>query len=1664
GISGTNAHVILEQPPQDQESGQDTVAGGFPGAAEVPVLLSARTDQALRDQAARLRDHLAARPGLRPADLGRTLALGRSRFERRAALVAADREEVTRALDALAQGADHPGVVTAQARAAARPVFVFPGQGTQWAGMAAGLLESSPVFARRMAECAAALGPYVDWSLADVVRGAAGAPGLDRVDVVQPVLWAVMVSLAETWRSFGVEPAAVVGHSQGEIAAACVAGSLSLADGARVVALRSRALNALSGRGGMVSVARSAEWVRGAIVPWAERISVAAVNGPAQVVVSGEPDALREFLAVCEEQQVRARRVDVDYASHSAQVAEIEAELAQVLAGIRPGAGDVPICSSLTGGLLPDGGMLDAGYWYRNLRETVRFDEAVGTLLAAGHRVFVEVAPHPVLAPGIQAAADAQGTDAVALATLRRNEDETRCLLTSLAEAHCHGVAVDWSVAFAGTGARPVVLPTYPFQRRRHWLAPPVRTDAVGLGLTPAGHPLLGGMTNLADDDRMLLTGRLSLQTHPWLADHAVTGTVLLPGAALVELSVAAGDRLGCPLLRELVLEEPLVVPPTGAVQVQVTVGAPDDAGARPVTVHSRPEAPAGAAGEPWTRHAAGVLAPARAGDAPADDTTAWPPPGARPVAHDGLYERLAGLGYDYGPAFQGLVEVWERGEERYAEVTLPEDRHAEAARFGLHPALLDASLHLFLLDAPDTGQEPVLRLPFTFGGVVLHASGATALRVVWSPAGRDGARLTATDPAGAPVLTVDSVVLRPLPADRLAAAPRAPRHEGLCHLDWQPLADASGPAPATGRWAVLADDPQGLAGTLGADGGPVDLHRDLDALLAASDAGRPVPDALALVHMTAEEERTDPAAAHTAVRRTLALLQRCLDDERLAETRVVLLTRGAVAAVPGEDVPDLVGAAVRGLLLTAQNEHPGRFGLVDADGTDGAELAAALRAAAVAGQPLALRAGRLYAPRLEHTAPQPEGTAPPADGNAPLSGPDGTVLITGGTGGLGRVLARHLVGRHGVRHLLLVSRQGPAAQGADDLVAELAAVGARVTVAACDVADRDALAGLLAGLPDAHPLTAVIHTAGVLDDATLRNLTPEAVARVLRPKVDAARHLHELTRALPLSAFVLFSSVAAATGNPGQGNYAAANSFLDALAHHRRALGLPAVSLAWGLWETESAMTGSLGRADLARWARKGVLPLTAERGMELFDAALRSGRTLLVPAEWDLSALRDPERAAAAPPLLRTLVRPARRRAAASATAGGTSWPRRAAALPVAERRRTAAGAVRSAVAAVLALDGPGAVADDAAFKTLGFDSLTALELRGRIQSATGIRLPATAVFDHPTPAALTERLLEELARISGEDGAEPGAVLRTAGRTDATQDDPVVIVGMACRYPGDVRSPQDLWELVMSGRDAIGPFPGNRGWNIDDLYDPRPGRPGRTYTRHGGFLYDADRFDADFFGISPREAAEMDPQQRLLLETSWEAIESATIDPASLRATRTGVFSGVMYSDYSSGLNTGSALSVVSGRVAYALGLHGPAITVDTACSSSLVALHLAAQALRAGECDLALAGGVTVMATPELFVEFSRQRGLAADGRCRSFDDSASGTAWSEGVGVLALERLSDARRAGHPVLALLRGSAVNQDGASNGLAAPNGPAQERVIHDALTNAHLTPADI
>ncbi|WP_448330450.1 type I polyketide synthase [Streptomyces sp. DSM 41534] len=1127
GFSGTNAHTILEQAPAE-EPGPVELVSKQPGV--LPWVLSGKSEAALRAQAWRLLDRLHDEPALRPVDIGLSLATTRAALDHRGVVQGRDREELMAGLTALAEGGMAAGVERGSV-VAGQTAFVFPGQGSQWVRMGVGLMDASPVFAARIEECAGALGEFTDWSLVDVLRGAEGAPSLERVDVVQPVLFAVMVSLAELWRSLGVVPAAVIGHSQGEIAAACVAGALSLKDAARVVALRSQAIGrVLAGKGGMVSVALPVVEVRERIASWGEeRISVAAVNGPSSVVVSGEPTALDELLASCEADEVRARRVPVDYASHSAQVELLREELLELLAPVQPKNAQVPFLSTVTGEWI-DGPELDAEYWFTNLRRTVELEGAVRRLLDEGFGVFIESSAHPVLTMGVQETAEDAGVDAAAIGSLRRDEGGLDRFWASVGEAWSRGVNVDWDAVFDGTGARRVELPTYAFQQQRYW---PEAAPARAAG--EIGHDAVEAKfwAAVEAEDWQALAAELTVE-----GDQPMSA--VLP--ALASWRKQAREQSAVDGWRYRVTWKPLA-----------EERSPRLSGAWLVVV---PGAPATENTDTWTDAVAGVLAE-RGADVRriAVDTGV--------DGREELAERLrAALADADGTPFAGVVSLLAPAEGAHPEhPSLPA---GTAAQLALIQALGDAGIGAPLWC--------LTRGAVSVGGSDRPASPEQAL--VWG-------------------------------LGRVAA---------LEHLE---------------RWGGLIDLPE-------------------------------------------------------------------TSDER-ALTRLV------------------------GLLAS-----------------DGDEDQAAIRAAGV------------FGPRLVR--------APLADTSTVRSWkPTGTTLVTGGTGRLGAQVARWLA-RNGADHLVLASRRGPEAPGAVELEAELTGLGAKVTLAACDVTDRAALAETLAAIPADQPLTAVVHTAAVIEDGVIEGLTPDQAERVLRLKVDATRHLHELTRDLDLTAFVLCSHFSATFGAPGQGNQAPGNAFLHAFAEQRRADGLPATALTFGPWGDGGTVDGAVGD----RMRRHGINEMAPEPATATLQHALDRDETALTVIDMDWRRFTLAFTADRARPLLHDLpeAREVVEEMAAAETEGtgaaaGAALAGQLAALPETERERVLLDLVRSAVAAVLGHSGAQAIEAGRAFKELGFDSLTAVELRNRLGAASGLKLPPSLIFDHPTPAAVAAYLRAGIAPDEAADG---------------------------------------------------------------------------------------------------------------------------------------------------------------------------------------------------------------------------------------------------------------------------------------------------------------------
>ncbi|MEU6767616.1 SDR family NAD(P)-dependent oxidoreductase [Streptomyces sp. NPDC046853] len=1372
GISGTNAHVILEAAEStavhdrsgskaDATAATEVVREGEPGGSSLPLpwALSARSADGLRAQARRLLDLAAARPGLSPADaadiadvadIGYSLATTRSAFEHRAIVLGRSRADFLERLEALATGASHPEVITGHAPGHVSSAFVFSGQGAQRLGMGRELASAVTEFASALDDVCKHLDQLLDRPLREVMftaegdtasegdaasEGVADADLLHRTEYTQPALFAVEVALFRLLQGWGMQPDFVAGHSIGEIAAAHVAGVMSLQDAAQLVVARGRLMGAARDDGAMIAVGAAEEQVA-ADLAGLTGVDIAAVNGPEATVVSGDAGTLDELVEQWRERGLRTSRLRVSHAFHSAHMDTALDEFRQIAAGLDLSEPNIPLISTVTGALAAPGELTSPDYWVRQLRGTVRFHDAVRTLADEGVGLCLEIGPDAVLTGMIR---NGQGGDEdaramTAVPLLRARRSETEVLGAGLALAQVRGAHVDLAAFFPG--AAHVDLPTYAFRHSRYWLTPMRPTSARGTSARPTSargtgagpdasrHPLLDTVVELAGRDETVLSGLVSSDDHPWLVDHTIDGNVILPATGFLELAATAAARSGAAGVEQLTLEAPLRLLKGEALRLQIIVQAPGRDGIRAFSVHARPADADGEDTVAWTRYASGSLTPAGA-TAPEPATFEalrdWPPQHATEIPLAGVHARMAELGYEYGPAFQGLRSLWQRGEELYAEVELPGQVHDSATEFTVHPALLDAAIQpLVVSAAEELAAGDLLRLPFDWHGATFwNAHGLTSLRVRLTPSGSDDTAIAITDQHGSPVAEARALTMRPVPRQQFTGQFGAGA-SALHAVEWQPVtAPESGAAP--------------------------------EKLVHITDR---LPEDIGTTVLQVPPLNTDADVAggvRGVVGGVLEWVRAWLGDARFEDSRLIVVTRGAVGPARGEGEgagsAGLAGASVWGLLRSAQSEYPGRIVLADLEegpaGSD--EVAGLLRAVAGSGlEQVAVRGGQLLAPRLVRTA-------------AADAGPDwgdGTVLVTGATGTLGAIAARHLVREHGVRDLLLLSRSGESATGARELRTELEEFGARVTIAACDVADRGELAAVLAGVPADRPLVGVVHTAGVAEDGVLSEMSQEQLERVLRPKVDGAWNLHELTRDLDLKAFVLYSSLAGLFGTAGQANYAAGNAFLDALATLRREQALPAVSMVWGLWEESSGISGELSEVDLRRLNRMGLQALPTSEAMSLFDTALTADEPVLALTGIDTKALRT--RTEDVPDLLKALVPTARRpRAAANSESSGqtssaqpTSLGGQLAGLSADERERSLTDLVRGVVADILGHDDPSEVEADRAFQELGFDSLNAVELRNRLNKLSGLQLTNTVVFDYPSVGALAAFLNGRLA----------------------------------------------------------------------------------------------------------------------------------------------------------------------------------------------------------------------------------------------------------------------------------------------------------------------------
>ncbi|MFG2320909.1 SDR family NAD(P)-dependent oxidoreductase [Streptomyces tendae] len=1639
------------------------------------------------------------------------------------------RKELLDGLEALAAGTESARVVRGAAGGLGSTALVFPGQGPRWIGMGRELYETFPVFAHSIDETCARLDPLLPFELKPLLLADDNAESpADRTDMAQPALFALQVAQYRLMARYCPPPNHLIGHSVGEIAAAHVSGAIDLDGAVMLVAARGRAMQKVTERGAMLAVRAAEDTVRGLLHPY-ENVDVAAVNGPESVVVSGARGEVYELRDQLVALGTPVKLLKVDHAFHSPLMQPILDEFADTLGPLQAGEMVIPVISTRTGRPATIEELTSVEHWVRHVREPVRFHDAVECARTAGATVFVDAGPGSALASTTEDALTAAGVDgALVLSPARQDRGPVRALLGALARLHVRGGTVDWGALI---GARQQVdLPTYAFQRERYWLDFLAGTDTgtvTSVGLSAPGHPLLGAAVDHPSTGEVVFTGRWSLHTHDWLADHLVFGSAILPATAHLDMALSVGAAVGCAAVEELSLEVPLVVPDSGGVRVRVVVGAAEEGSHRSVGVYSRPDEDEGTA-DGWTRHATGTLMPRTAGRTDRTPALAeWPPAGAERLGIGDLYERFADLGFEYGPAFRGLRDVWRRDGDLFALAALPPAADGAAGgRFALHPALIDAALHAVVAGGGLDVAAGQSWLPFSWSEVDLVGECGPSVRLRISPAGDDGVvSVTIADEQGHDVARVGALAFRPVSSEHLRTVRGGPERS-LFELAWRPLR-ASGRETDRRPCRVLGEE-RGAASRLADVFDGVVFHPSVEDVLRQE----PPRDLVLCLDDLVNTDTGLLTAVQGTGARVLDQVQRFLGEERLADTTLVVLTRRAVDT-DGEGVDSLPGASVWGLIRSAQSEHPGRFRLLDIDDEESswARLPAALTTDE---SQLALCKGALLVPRMVQSGPASHRIDPPAAGahrlgipvrgtlenvtwvacpevEAPLrsgqvrvavhaaglnfrdvtialglvertaiddglgsegagtvtevapdvtrfapgdrvmgsfsgafgpvavadqrmlmpvpdgwsyaeaasvpgayitahyalfhlaklekgqrilihaaaggvgmaavhlarhigaevyataspakwptlralglddehlassrdlefagkfldtsdgcgvdvvlnslthefvdasmtllpSGGDfiemgktdirdpqqvaashpgvvyqafdlyeagldalheiflavmelfadgrvsrlpitlwnirdarkafremsqgrhtgklvlemgdgfggGTVLVTGGTGGVGSLVARHLVTEHGVRSLVLASRRGAAAPGAAALVAELTRAGALVRAVACDVADRAALADVLADMPPEYPLTAVVHAAGGLDDGTVESLTGESLERVLRAKAGGAINLHELTRGHNLSAFVLFSALAGTLGTAGQANYAAANAFLDGLAAQRRAAGQVGASLCWGWWEQRTGMTEDLNSADVSRARRLGIAEMPTDEALALFDAARAAGKPVLLPARMDIPALRA-RTGDELPALLRDLVdggRP-RRDAAGAHTGGPLGLSAGLAELSGEEAETAVLALLREQVTVVLGHPAGAAVDMDQAFTHLGFDSLTAVELCNRLASATGLRLPSTLVFNHPTPREMAQYLLEQLRPATGPgdtDDEEIRAVLRSVP-IDRLRGAGLLDLILACADPSrpaaDDRAPDaagDTVELTALDLDAL------------------------------------------------------------------------------------------------------------------------------------------------------------------------------------------------------------------------------------------------------------------
>ncbi|MBI4852598.1 MAG: SDR family NAD(P)-dependent oxidoreductase [Acidobacteria bacterium] len=1628
GLSGTNAHVILEESPEIQKKDKDKQPiGKF-------LLLSGQTEEALKAQVESYAEYIEKHPNIDLRDIGHT-ATYRTHFAHRLSIEITERAELIKQLKGYVSydysTLAHTGLANLEEPKIA---FLFTGQGAQYVGMAKGLYEREPIFRETLNKCLEIVNPLLNHSLLEIIfaeEGSKLASLLDQTEYTQVALFIVEYSLYQMWRAFGVIPSALLGHSIGELVAAVCAGVFSLEDGLKLSVERGRLMSSVE-NGSMLSLELDEEKTLELIKPFS-KISIAGINSPNQTVISGQSDEVDSFIKTLEKESIKYKKLKVSHAFHSQMMEPILEDFEKEVRKIKLNSPSIPIASNLTGKIEKEC-FTKPSYWAKQIRQSVRFKPAIISLVDYGITTFIELGPQPTLCALGQMSVSNTKETVTWHPSIKQNHCDLNILNETFCKLYLSGVELNWATILPG---KRVQLPTYQFQRQHYWLEPTRLRKAI----QSSGTYALSGERIMLPDGRLVYRLEVGPSIQPYLEDHKVYNTIVVPGAFYLSVLLAVGDACwpdSAIELNDVQFICPLTFADTKGETTLFTQLDPETEDSYQVTLTTQNEK------DEWNTHARAKLSLLKKYTLPEQNTNQL---FKTSQTADFLEPLLDKWQIGWGKQWWWIENATKIANQlAYGHFKAPREVPIDSP---IPAGLIDNS---FALEVPATSKQDdtfVPRLPFAIKSLEWYGSKnlavAAQLHLISQTEDSSQSNIVYWDENGQALALIKNYITQKAPIEKFLPKPEI---NNFYKVDWIALPK---PQNSKAKETVVVGEIT-LAKELN-----FNYFNDLESLFAYT-VKNPIPQRI-IMQISVLEDTELPLQASTNTERVLAQAQDLLSKREFTKTELIWLTKGAIDTGFDQDL-ELSLAPIWGLIRSIRNEYPDwSIRLIDNSSSNTALLQKAIN---VTGEPeIALCNDLILVPRLKPVEQLPITSPNPIN-------PTATVLITGGTGEIGSLVAIHLAKEHKVKNLILVSRKGLNDQEAINLKTELEDIGTSVNIFSCDIANKNQLSNVINSISKESPLKGVIHCAGVVSDDTTTNMNHKKLSSVFSSKVLGTWNLHLLTKGKNLDFFIMFSSLSGVIGAAGQSNYSAANTFLDVLAAYRQKQGLVAQSLAWGLWEQKSrGMASNLSVLDLARINRQGIFALTKEEGLELLDKAMYQPTALLIPARLSLQS-KDISNLS----ILRDLVKislPSRKASRALSTTN--SLKQRINALPENKRFSSILSIVSTEIASILNLPDATELSATKPLRELGLDSLLAIEIRNGLSAMFEAEFPAALLFNYPSAFALTEHIYESLFKV-----VEPlytnSLPQHQINSLNSKLQEPIAIISMACRLPGNVSSPEDYWQLLKEERDAIEEFPAKR-WDIDSLYDPDPDKAGKTYCKEGGFLKDIDQFDAAFFGIAPREAVSMDPQQRFVLEIVWEALERGGIKPSSLSKTVTGVYMGSMGSDYGTtqdlenyeGYNaTGRAGSVISGRVAYILGLQGPAITVDTACSSSLVALHLACQALRLDECEMAICGGVQLMATPSMFVEFSRLKALAADGRCKSFSAQADGAAWSEGCGILVLKRLSDAQKDRDNVLAVIKGTAINQDGRSQGLTAPNGLSQQRLINKTLQLSNLKPEDI